>query len=208
MSVVIVAGLLPAQSVVIDEFGFGDVLDKFGNDDVGGPVPYAGAYFAMAGQWPLIEGTCILRASGGGEFRFWYFQADNGDDKYGGQLEANVSATVACLLSARGEVYLGFEKLLLNDPVSPPPGEDPDWPPLPRTCEDPDSCYAFTGSVWLAVGVGYCSPESWDSWSGTHGNWWGDDWCYTIGAMLGLSYLSPPPLGEDAWKSDVQFRYE
>ena len=210
MSIVLVAGLLPADSVVIDEFGFGDVLDKFGNDDVpGGPVPYTGAYFALAGQMPLIDGTCILRASGGGEIRFWYFQAGNDQDKYGGQLEAQVSATIACLLSGRGEVSLGFEKLLLNDPVSPPPGEDPDWPPLPRYCEDPDSCFAFTGSVWFAIGVGYCSPENWDSWSGTErSNWWGDDWCYTFGAKLGLSYLTPPPAGEYTWDYDIDLDYE
>ena len=208
MSLVIMAGLLPAQSTVIDEFDFGDVLDKFGAEEMeGAPAPFTGAYFALAGQWPLIDATCLLQAAAGGEMRLWYFQASNGEDKYGGQLEAHLAATIACLISGRGEVSLGFERLLLNEPVSPPPGEDPDWGPLPRTCADPDSCYAFTGSVWVAVGTGWCSPESWDSWSGARGNWWGDDWCYTFGAMVGLSYLSPPA-GQDAWDYAVDLKFE
>ena len=73
-----------------------------------------------------------------------------------------------------------------------------------RTCQA-DECTAFSGSFWIAAGVGDCSPGSLDRWED---RWWRDSWCYTVGAIAGLSYLDPVPSGVDAWDFDYELDYE
>ncbi|MFN2244627.1 MAG: hypothetical protein ACK2U2_20210, partial [Anaerolineae bacterium] len=58
---------------------------------------------------------------------------------------------------------------------------------LGRTCNS-TNCDAYGGGLWVAVGVGWCSPESWHRW---RDRWWGDSWCYTFGAYVNLSYFDP-----------------
>jgi len=47
----------------------------------------------------------------------------------------------------------------------------------------------------VAVGVGWCSPSTWDSW---YDRWWDDDCCYTFGAVVDLTYMDPGGLDFDA----------
>jgi hypothetical protein len=56
-----------------------------------------------------------------------------------------------------------------------------------RTCTN-STCDIYGGSFWIAVGFGWCSPSTWHRWQS---RWWGDSWCYCIGAYVDLSYMDP-----------------
>jgi len=200
-------GVIPRQSPALELAGYGDVLAKFDGEDIEGrPQTYAGFYINVHGEFPIIDEGCSMRAKGGGGLSGWYFWAyddqNNRQDIYGGQLSAHVYATAACVVSARGELALTLEQLGPSGQISAPPGVPASWGPFNRTCQA-DECTAFSGSFWIAAGVGDCSPGSWDKWEE---RWWGDSWCYTVGAIVGLSYLDPAP--GDAWDFDYDLDYE
>jgi hypothetical protein len=147
----------------------------------------------------------MLEATAGGDLRFWYFW-DTAEDQpiYGGQLSGHAEATVACVLSGRAQLSLTLAEVNDGGTVPPPPGEDAKTWPLPRTCHNPHgTCTAFVGDFWVAVGFGWCSPSSWHSWGS---RWWGDSWCYCIGAWAAVSYLDPAQ--GSTWQYDYDLDYE
>jgi hypothetical protein len=148
--------------------GYGELLDTLGNEST-----YTGLYLYLNGSFPFVDGdSCLLEASAAGSIRIWYYWSD---DLYGGTLSAAVHATVACIISGRGQLDLEYAHLPNGGQL------------LGRTCNS-TNCDAYGGGLWVAVGVGWCSPESWHRW---RDRWWGDSWCYTFGAYVNLSYFDP-----------------
>ncbi|MBN1888317.1 MAG: hypothetical protein JW850_10015 [Thermoflexales bacterium] len=175
------------DSPVLRTAGFGEVLDKFGDEQINGrPATFLGVYLAVSGDFPLVDDGCMLKVSAGGEIRGWYFKPVNGDAIYGGQLRGSVWGKFACILSARGDLSLTLERVMDGAQSSPPPG----WASMRRTCPAGGPyCTAFSGIFWVAIGVGFdCDPGTWRSWDS---RWWGDSWCYTLGAVFGLTYIDP-----------------
>jgi len=163
------------DSPVLRRAGYGELIDTLGDANT-----YTGIYLFVNGDFPVVEGTsCLLKASAAGEFRFWYFWDQ---DVGGGRLSGAVHATVLCVVSGRGQVDLQYARL------------DQGGQSLGRTCES-SACDLFGGRFWVALGVGWCSPGTWDSW---YDRWWDDDWCYTFGAVVDLTYMSPGGLEFDA----------
>jgi hypothetical protein len=160
-------GVVPQESAILREAGFGEIMDTLGDQG-----SYAGIYAYLFGDFPIAGDSCLLKASAGGEIRFWYFWSDG---IWGGTLTGFVHATAACVISARGQLELGYARL------------DSGGTMYNRTCES-SKCDIYGGSFWIATGVGWCSPSSWHRW---HDRWWGDSWCYTFGAYVDLTYMDP-----------------
>ncbi len=172
-------GVIPQESAILREGGVGEILDTLGDKPT-----YQGIYVYVFGEFPVADESCLLRAVVGGELRFWYFGS-----VWGGGISGYAHATVACLISARGQVDLGYARL------------DHGGQQWSRTCNNPGgTCDAFGGAFWIAVGVGWCEPSTWRSW---RSRWWGDSWCYTFGAYVDLTYLSPGGIDYD-WDLDFE----
>lgn len=167
-------GILPQESAILRQAGFGEVLDTLG-DEPG----YAGIYAYLFGDFPVAGDTCLMEVTAGGELRFWYFWSD---EIWGGTLSGHVTASVLCLISGRGQLELGYGRL------------DNGGQMYNRTCNN-SQCDVYGGSFWIAAGVGWCSPSTWRRW---RDRWWGDDWCYTFGAYVDLSYFDPGGLDYSA----------
>jgi hypothetical protein len=162
-------GVIPQESEILREAGFGEILDTLGDQ-----ASYEGIYVYLFGDFPLAGDNCLLKASAGGEIRFWYYWGAT-PAVWGGTLVGFVHATVACVLSARGQLELGYARL------------DNGGEMYNRTCTN-STCDIYGGSFWIAVGFGWCSPSTWHRWQS---RWWGDSWCYCIGAYVDLSYMDP-----------------
>jgi len=207
IGVSVIAGTLPSNSQIIRNYGYGDVLDKFASESIeGAPPTFSGFYAAIyIDDWHPVYSGCLLDVGAGGELRVWYFTTSGGQELWGGQLSAHIYAEVACLVSARGQLALTLEQILGGSQTSPPPGETHGWSLWDRTCPgnpSTDTCLSFSGTFWAAAGVGWCEPGSWDSWSS---RWWGDSWCYTFGAIAGVSYLEH---ADTPWDWDYDLDYE
>jgi hypothetical protein len=141
------------------------------------------------GNCPIIEYGCALVVDIGGELRVWYFSGET--DVFGGFLSGSDSGEVACIMSVRGKLSVEVERLPEGGTST---GE--------RDCPDDGnndnirSCTALSGEFWFAVGSGWCERKTWKSWES---RWWGDSWCYTYGAQIGLNYIDPSPAVEDNW---------
>jgi hypothetical protein len=69
-----------------------------------------------------------------------------------------------------------------------------------------NGCYAGAGISWVAIGIGFdCDPHTWKSWSS---RWWGDSWCWTFGAGIGLSFIGPTQSVGDVWDFDFEIDFE
>ncbi|MGD9315888.1 MAG: hypothetical protein PVG56_03560, partial [Anaerolineae bacterium] len=207
VGVSVIAGTLPNDSPIIRGYGFGDVLDKFNSESIeGAPPTFSGFYAAIyIDEWHPVYSGCLLDVGAGGELRVWYFVTSADQELWGGQLSAHIYAEVACLVSARGQLALTLEQILGGSQTSPPPGETHGWSLWDRTCPgnpSTDTCISFSGTFWAAAGIGWCEPGSWDSWSD---RWWGDSWCYTFGAIAGVSYLEH---ASEPWDWDYDLDYE
>ncbi len=67
-------------------------------------------------------------------------------------------------------------------------------------------CISIYGQFWVAVGVGWCEPKSWTSWER---RWWGDSWCYCIGAVAEVSYMEDYVAPSSTnWEYDVGLDFE
>lgn len=189
----LLAGSVNPNSRVLRDMGYGEVLDKFNQSFQG---TYDGFYFSVVGEFPLVNVGCLLRATAGFDVRGWYFYPDT----YGGTMGGSVSGTVACLISAKGKLLLQLEHLPEGG-LSAAPG----WSDVSVACTDPDGCMGFAGSFFLAMGVGFdCDPGSWRTWEG---RWWGDSWCYTFGAGIGLAGVTRPA-AVMLWDYDYDLDYE
>lgn len=185
-------GTLEKDCPVIRSAGYGEALDYL--DDMGDAPRYTGFYARAYGRLPIIMIPCVIEVEGNLTLRLWYF-TDGSGESYGGDLSGAVTAEVLCLLSARANLSLGYDRLQY--------GEEREN----RLCEDP-SCDLYFGNFWVATGIGWCSPSSWDRWQNKGSNWWGDDWCYTFGAFVQLTYLDPPGGWWDGWEFDPAIEFE
>lgn len=146
-------------------------------DDSG---PYEGWYVYATGRIKLIDGGCLLSApSAQMEVRLWTFDDGAGGETYGGEITGTVYPVVLCILNGRANLTLEYDRA------------DRGFALYDLTC-DADRCDVYSGSFWVALGFGWCSPKSWDSWHDKGSNWWDDTWCYTFGAHVDLAYFDPP----------------
>ena len=206
------------DSEVIRFAGFGDALDRLQAESPDGdPGVFLGFYLGVYGDIPVYNDG-LIKANASGDVRFWYFQSDfdfdnNGVDDavYGGELNAGVYATIAEVVSGRGQLGLAIESIFPGG-KSRVPASAGDFSQIARDCPTDFAsnplnvnCTAFTGTFWIAAGVGACSPETWTTWTG---RWWDDSWCANAGAIVGLGYISPNPNTEDLWKFDYELDFE
>jgi hypothetical protein len=132
-----------------------------------GQSSMTGAYLRVYGTYPVIDIGCIFEIGVGGDVSAWYFHSPSDGHVYGGKLRGYVYGSALCLFSAKGDISLTLAK---------PAGQS----------------HTFEGEMWVAGGFGFCDPETWHTWEG---KWWGDGWCYTCGALVGLEYRG----GWDYW---------
>lgn len=183
----VLVGSFDKTSPILRDAGYGDALDVLGAQNL-----YSGWYVNAYGEIPVGENdSCMLKANAGVGVRIWYFLGVNGTGVYGGDLSGWVYGQVGCVLSARGNLTLGYAHLDYG-------GEQ-----YSRRCNDTE-CDVYGGNFWVAIGIGWCDPKSWRSWGS---RWWGDSWCYTFGAYVDLSYLTPPG-GWDGWDYNLDLDFE
>jgi len=124
-------GTIYADSIVLREMGFGDLLDRLG--DAGGGDLLVGGYMRVYGDFPIYNVGCLFRVNVGGEVAAWYFAAMHGDDNaWGGRLRGYVFGKFLCVVSARGDLTLEIFH----------PGHP-----------DGTKSYAFRGQFWVAGGL-------------------------------------------------------
>lgn len=181
------------------EFGFGDLLGKFGNADPNAPNVREGWYVDVYGTFPLLE-IGILEVSAGAEIAVWDFESSRGSST-GGTIIGSAHAKLAYILSGKGALELTMEQLAPNDSINTGWGGS-----LDQTCQPDDGyddCFAFSGEFWIASGAGWCSPRTWRHWNR---RWWGDSWCYQVGAVVGMSYLDEG--NSSNWEADYDVDWE
>jgi hypothetical protein len=183
----VLVGSFDKTSPILRAAGYADALDMLGSQNL-----YTGWYVRAYAEMPLIDSYgCLMKANAGLGVRVWYLMNQAGIGTYGGDLSGYVYAQVACILSARGNLTLGYARL------------DQGGTQYSRTCNAPQ-CDVYGGNFWVATGVGWCEPKTWHTWSS---RWWGDSWCYTFGAYVDLSYLTPPG-GWDGWDFNIDLDFE
>ena len=177
------AGRIQRGDVILEE----KFLDFFQLLDINGVSgSYEGLYAFLSPDF-TISGTGSLEASADGTLQVHYSWDS---DTWEAVASASVDADIGNLLHGRGRAYLEYSELELGDTE------------CGRTCEA-DACVLYCGYLWAAAGLGSCSPSSWDSWDS---RWWGDSWCYTVGAYADqLGYIDPP--GEP-WDCNISFESE
>lgn len=175
-SVQFLVGTLPTNSAVLIA-QYPTLMAKLAADK-GGTSIYSGLYISVAISVPIYNNGCTLEVIATGEIRGWYFKQiapSVGPEAWGGYLSARVSAEVACLVSAAGQISLEISSVA--------------------------SVMTFNGQAWLAGGIGDCEPQNWTSWGG---RWWGDSWCAQAGAMVNVNYVDQPEVWTVTYDLDVE----
>ena len=189
-------GLINPQSKVLREIGFTALLDSIGSNTGGtaGPpkTPFAGIYAQVYGDFPVYNNGCLLKVSAGVELRGWYFAPLNGGlPVWGGLLRGSVTGTAICLVHAKGELTLIIQGVR---PAAKSMGG--------QVCGKSDeNCTAFTGQLWVAIGLFFCEPETWRGWDK---RWWNDSGCWQAGAFVQLAYIDQPPQGKEQWAAKFE----
>lgn len=179
-------GRISSSSRVLRET-FPDVMSKIGevltNMSAPPDATLTGFYVRVYGDIPMYDtGSCLLTLSAGAEIAVWYWIDSNDHDNYGGRLRGYVYGTLLCFVSARGDISLEYR--VAYDPARQTDVEH------------------FTGTLWVAGGVGWCDPGSWNPWDG-HKWWWNDSWCEQAVALIDLEYTNPPPSsGQSQWRTE------
>jgi hypothetical protein len=169
-------GTLPTNSAVLIA-QYPTLMSKLAADK-GTSAIYSGLYISVAISVPIYNNGCTLEVIATGEIRGWYFKQiapSVGTESWGGYLSARVSAEVACLVSAAGQLSLEISSVA--------------------------SVMTFNGQAWLAGGIGDCEPQTWTSWGG---RWWGDSWCAQAGAMVNVKYVDQPEDWTVSYDLDVE----
>ena len=189
-------GLINPQSKVLREIGFTTLLDSIGSNTGGSAGPpktaFAGIYAQVYGDFPVYNNGCLLKVSAGVELRGWYFAPLNGGlPVWGGLLRGSVTGTAICLVHAKGELTLIIQSVR---PAAKSMGG--------QTCGKSDeNCTAFTGQLWVAIGLFFCEPETWRGWDK---RWWNDSGCWQAGAFVQLAYIDQPPQGKEQWAAKFE----
>ncbi len=183
-------GLINPQSKVLREAGFASLLDSIGANkgpSAGPPSAFAGIYVAVYGDFPVYDNGCTLKVSAGIELRGWYFApVDGGLPIWGGFLRGSVTGTALCLVHAKGELTLVIEGVRPNAKAT--GGQ--------QCGKTEENCTAFTGQLWVAIGLFSCEPETWRGWDK---RWWNDGGCWQAGVFVQLAYIDQPPSGQEKW---------
>jgi len=176
-SVQFLVGTLPTNSAVLIA-QYPSLMAKL-TADKGSAVIYSGLYISVSISVPIYNNGCTLEVIATGEIRGWYFKQLSppsvSPEAWGGYLSARVSAEVACLVSAAGQLSLEISSVA--------------------------SVMTFNGQAWIAGGIGDCEPQTWTSWSG---RWWGDSWCAQAGAMVNVRYVDQPEAWTVSYDLDVE----
>ena len=176
-SVQFLVGTLPTNSAVLIA-QYPSLMAKL-TADKGSAVIYSGLYISVSISVPIYNNGCMLEVIATGEIRGWYFKQISppsvSPEAWGGYLSARVSAEVACLVSAAGQLSLEISSVA--------------------------SRMTFNGQAWVAGGIGDCEPQTWTSWGG---RWWGDSWCAQAGAMVNVRYVDQPENWTVSYDLDVE----
>lgn len=156
-------GTLPAGSAVL-KAQYPSLMTKLAADK-GASSVYSGMYISVSISVPIYNNGCMLEAIATGEVRGWKLKlvSSGSSEVYGGYLSARMSAEVACLVSATGQLSLEISQV--------------------------GSVMTFNGQAWVAGGVGDCEPATWNNWGS---RWWGDKWCAQAGAQVFVTYTDAP----------------
>ena len=172
------------DSPILREHGFGDIIDKFLADAEANPsLRFEGWYANLYASFPLYNDS-LVEINGYVDIGLWRIRPITSDNyALGGYLEGAVYGSVAYVISGRGTVLIVIEEL--------PEGAQSTSPGnlVSQTCSPASpngECLAYTGSIWVAAGIGSCEPRKWRQWEQ---RWWRDSWCYQGGAIVGLSVL-------------------
>ncbi|MFM2309457.1 MAG: hypothetical protein RLY87_1578 [Chloroflexota bacterium] len=168
-------GTLPASSAVL-RAQYPTLMTKLAADK-GSSNVYSGLYISVSISVPIYNNGCTLEVIATGELRGWKLKlvTSGSTEVYGGYLSARVSAEVACLVSATGQLSLEISQV--------------------------GSVMTFNGQAWVAGGVGDCEPSTWTSWGG---RWWGDKWCAQAGAQVFVTYTDSPSDWDVTYDLDVE----
>ena len=201
-------GTLNTELTPLRDSGLDFLLDAFTAQDLDtGSSGFLGFYGVLYTEFDLDTFGCLMSINARAELRAWYWESpDFPDYKVGGTLYGSMYGEVACLLSARGDISLTFELVPTGAHTTPPPT----WPSMTKQCQlalpNYNGCYAGAGISWVAIGIGFdCDPHTWKSWSS---RWWGDSWCWTFGAGIGLSFIGPTQSVGDVWDFDFEIDFE
>lgn len=174
-------GRLDPDSIVLRNMGFGDLLDTLTMTGVPQDTILVGGYLRFYGDVPIYNYSCLFRVTVGGKIAVWYFADTNpehsGNDAWGGQLGGYVTGQILCVVSARGDLTLTLYQRPDRENIS------------------------MAGQFWVAGGIGWCDPGSWDTWDN---RWWGDSWCWTCGAMVEANY-NVDKVDDWAWSYDADY---
>ena len=190
-------GLIDPRSQVLREAGFDTLLKKVGlnkGQSAGPPAGkvFGGVFFYLYGDVPIYNSGCLLKASAGGELQGWYFApVEGGLPIWGGFLRGNVTGTALCLIHAKGELTLSIENVQPNAKAT--GGQ--------QCGKTEEECTAFTGQLWVAIGLFACEPETWRGWDK---RWWNDEGCWQAGVLAQLAYIDQPPSGQEQWVADFK----
>jgi hypothetical protein len=168
-------GTLPAGSAVL-KAQYPSLMTKLAADK-GASSVYSGMYISVSISVPIYNNGCMLEAIATGEVRGWKLKlvSSGSSEVYGGDLSARMSAEVACLVSATGQLSLEISQV--------------------------GSVMTFNGQAWVAGGVGDCEPSTWNNWGG---RWWGDKWCAQAGAQVFVTYTDTPSDWDVSYDLDVE----
>ncbi|MBT9560423.1 MAG: hypothetical protein IV100_30640 [Myxococcales bacterium] len=96
------------------------------------PGEFAGGYVRGSASIPVFNIGCVFQVGFGADFGAWFL-----NKAVGGLIGGSVFGKIACLVSVRGTVRMGFT---YNLETSKP---------------------FFKGQGWCAAGLGFCSPAEW-----------------------------------------------
>ena len=171
---ILIGRINQSSATVLTNHGFADLVDRVPLEDA-----LTGVYVRALGTIPIVNDGCMLSLYAGGEVEIWYFTGEP-EDVYGGSIRGFAYGRALCVISARGDVTLSFNKTIHND----------------------QPAQVFQGDAWVCGGIGFdCDPGTWGpTWSG---RWWGDSWCWQAGAAAEVIWQS-----WDGWDYSLDADYE
>jgi hypothetical protein len=172
----ILAGSVDRTSPILRGAGYEDALNYLGTENL-----TTGWYVYGHLEIPITGFGCWLKGTAGLLLRVWYSVDAGGTESYGGGALGWYDGRVGCYVKGRVDLIMPYTRATFGyRPPIPAPGV--------HICES-STCHHLGGEFAIAIGYGFCSPKTWTTWEE---RWWGDDWCYQVGAKMWLSFLMPP----------------
>ena len=200
----LIGNFTPTSLGILKVAGFDKAVARMqGNGDL--PQPYFGMYANLYGGGPIYT-SAIVEVGGYFELETYLVQTQKGFVG-GGSLVGGIYGKTP-IISGRGQIRLALDVISGGSAINKKfiPKEFKTKPIGNRNCKtNTTQCTTFSGEIWVAVGIGFCEPETWTSWNA---KWWGDGGCYTMGLLGGLNYLDKPQGGGDQWLFDYALAAE